>query len=79
MIDLLMGLLKPTEGKILVDGDDLHDPEHPERLVAWRAGLHVPQNIYLADCSFAENIAFGVPRNQIDMGLVKQASAGSNC
>ena len=75
MIDLLMGLLKPTEGKILVDGDDLHDPEHPERLVAWRAAIsHVPQNIYLADCSFAENIAFGVPRNQIDMGLVKQAS-----
>ena len=44
-----MGLLKPTEGTVLVDGVDLHNPTYPERLVAWRAAIaHVPQNIYLA-------------------------------
>ena len=36
-IDLLMGLLAPSAGRMLVDGVDLHDPAHPERLVAWRA------------------------------------------
>ena len=42
-VDILMGLLVPTTGKLLVDGEDVHDPEHPERLVAWRASIaHVP-------------------------------------
>jgi len=76
MVDLLMGLLAPTAGRVLVDGADLHDPAHPERLVAWRAAIaHVPQSIYLADSSIAENIAFGVPREQIDLARVKQAAA----
>jgi ATP-binding cassette subfamily B protein len=74
-VDVLMGLLEPTSGKILVDGEDLHDPEHPERLVAWRASIaHVPQCVYLADSSIAENIAFGVPRQHIDLALVKRAA-----
>ena len=74
-VDLLMGLLAPTSGRLMVDGLDLHDPEHPERLVAWRAAIaHVPQSIYLSDSSIAENIAFGVPRQQIDMERVKQAA-----
>jgi len=75
-VDLLMGLLEPTAGRVLVDGMDLHDPGHPERLAAWRAAIaHVPQSIYLADSSIAENIAFGVPRDQIDLGRVRQAAA----
>ena len=70
-----MGLLAPSAGRVLVDGADLHDPAHPERLVAWRAAIaHVPQSIYLADSSIAENIAFGVPRAQIDLARVKQAA-----
>jgi ATP-binding cassette subfamily B protein len=74
-VDLLMGLLAPTAGRVLVDGADLHDPEHPQRLVAWRAEIaHVPQSIYLTDSSIAENIAFGVPRQQIDLARVKQAA-----
>ena len=58
-----------------MDGADLHDPERPERLISWRASIaHVPQNIYLSDSSIAENIAFGVPRQKIDLALVKQAA-----
>jgi ATP-binding cassette subfamily B protein len=73
--DLLMGLLVPTAGRILVDGKDLHDPRHPGRLAAWRATIaHVPQSIALADCSIAENIAFGLPRREIDMARVRQAA-----
>ena len=74
-VDLLMGLLTPTAGRVLVDGKDLHDPMQPGRLVAWRSAIaHVPQSIYLADCSIAENIAFGVPREEIDLVRVKQAA-----
>lgn len=74
-VDLLMGLLSPTQGKILVDELDLHDPGHPERLLAWRASLaHVPQSIYLADSSIAENIAFGVPKEKIDFDRVRLAA-----
>ncbi len=75
LVDLLMGLLVPTAGRLLVDGVDLHDPAHAERLAAWRAAVaHVPQSIYLADSSIAENIAFGVPRHAIDLARVKQAA-----
>jgi ATP-binding cassette subfamily B protein len=74
-VDLLMGLLEPSQGRILVDGADLHDPAHPERLAAWRAAIaHVPQSIYLADSSIAENIAFGVPIGQIDLERVRQVA-----
>ena len=74
-VDMLMGLLEPTDGRLLVDGKELHDPLHPERLVAWRAAIaHVPQSIYLADSSIAENIAFGVPRHHINMSRVRQAA-----
>lgn len=75
LVDLLMGLLEPTVGRILVDGVDLHDPRQPEQLTAWRATIaHVPQSIYLADSSIAENIAFGIPREQIDLPRVRQAA-----
>jgi ABC-type bacteriocin/lantibiotic exporter with double-glycine peptidase domain len=76
IVDILMGLLEPTAGRILVDGQNLHDSAHPGRLGAWRAAIaHVPQSIYLADSSFAENIAFGQPRQQIDLDRVHQAAA----
>jgi ATP-binding cassette subfamily B protein len=73
-IDLLMGLLVATEGAILVDGQPLTG----NRINAWQKNIaHVPQNIYLTDSSLAENIAFGIPKNDIDMirvrGAAKQA------
>ena len=75
MVDLLMGLLAPSAGRILVDGADLHDPSHPERLAAWRSSIaHVPQSIYLADSSIAENIAFGVQKHQLNIARVKEAA-----
>lgn len=75
-VDLLMGLLTPTAGRILIDSSDLHDLAHPERVVAWRASIaHVPQSIYLADSSIAENIAFGLPMGQINMMRVREAAA----
>jgi ATP-binding cassette subfamily B protein len=42
---------------------------------AWQMHIaHVPQAIFLADASIEENIAFGVPKAQIDTNLVRQAA-----
>ena len=71
LMDLLMGLLSPTGGRILVDGQPLNGL----RLRAWQRSIaHVPQHIFLSDNSIAENIAFGVPREQIDMERVRDAA-----
>ena len=74
-LDLFMALLRPTAGRVLIDGVNLHDTQHPERIAAWRAAIaHVPQSVYLADSSIAENIAFGIPKHQIDISLVRKAA-----
>lgn len=71
ILDLLMGLLEPTTGLVLVDGQPLKG----ELMRAWQRNIaHVPQSIYLADSSIAENIAFGVPAELIDWERVRQAA-----
>jgi len=70
-LDLLMGLLSPTEGEVLVDGQ----PISGNRVRAWQQIIgHVPQSIYLADTTLAENIAFGVPPEAIDLQRVQHAA-----
>ena len=70
-LDLLMGLLEPTHGQILVDGQ----PISLDHKRAWqRTVAHVPQNIFLADTTIAENIAFGIPPDQIDLERVRKAA-----
>ncbi len=70
-MDLLMGLLMPTEGELLVDGQ----PISGIRVRVWQQTIaHVPQSIYLSDTTLAENIAFGVPPDTIDLDRVQQAA-----
>jgi len=70
-LDLLMGLLVPTEGEVMVDGQVVTGT----LARAWQRSIaHVPQSIYLADTTMAENIAFGVPRPDIDMARVRDAA-----
>ncbi len=71
-LDLLMALLAPTQGKILVDGRTI---SHELRRAWQRTIAHVPQSIFLADSTIAENIAFGVPPEQIDLERIRQAAA----
>jgi ATP-binding cassette subfamily B protein len=67
--DLLMGLLEPSEGIIVVDGAELDSAKLP----GWRSNIaHVPQILFLADASIAQNIAMGA---QFDMGRVQEAIA----
>ena len=71
LLDILMGLLIPTSGKLLIDGDEI---THANRK-NWQAHIsHVPQNIYLADGTVKENIAFGVSPEEIDDDRVILAS-----
>jgi ATP-binding cassette subfamily B protein len=70
-MDLLLGLLQPTSGQILIDGEPLVG----DKVFAWQKSLsHVPQVIYLADASIAENIAFGLPKDKVDMEQVRKAA-----
>lgn len=70
-LDLLMCLFEPVRGQILVDGR----PISPELRCAWqRTVAHVPQSIFLADATIAENIAFGIPPEQINLGRVRLAA-----
>jgi len=71
LIDLIMGLLEPASGAIEIDGRRLG----PENHRAWqRCIAHVPQSIYLADATIAENIAFGVNAHHIDLERVRIAA-----
>jgi ATP-binding cassette, subfamily B, bacterial PglK len=70
-LDLLMFLLEPTRGQIHVDGL----PVNHERERAWQKSLgHVPQSIFLADSTIAENIAFGTQYDKIDFVRVREAA-----
>ena len=69
--DLLMGLLEPTSGRIEIDGRPLDATTRQ----AWqRRVAHVPQAIFLADASIAENIAFGVGPAEISLTRVARVA-----
>ena len=71
LIDVIIGLLSPTEGCLLIDGKKIDAANCHDW---WRHIAHVPQSIFLADVSVAENIAMGIPRNRIDMDRVRFAA-----
>ena len=71
LMDLLLGLLQPTSGAILIDGQPLDD----DLRGGWQAAIaHVPQAIYLADDTLAANIAFGVPDDAVDLARITAAA-----
>ena len=71
LMDIMLGLLLPQQGKIYIDDIELNK----NNMNAWRELVgYVPQSIYLADRTIAENIAFGVTKAQIDMAQVEYAA-----
>ena len=71
LIDIFMGLLKPTSGELLVDGKTIDN----SNVRAWQRHISsVPQHIYLTDGTLEENIAFGISKNEIDFSRVKDAA-----
>ena len=75
LIDIMMGLLDPTHGTLEVDGNIITSSNRK----AWQSRIaHVPQNIYLSDSTLEENIAFGIPVEEIDSSLVRRAAISAN-
>lgn len=71
LVDLLLGLLEPTTGRVLIDGSPL--TASAQR--AWNNNVgYVPQHIFLTDDTIARNIAFGVDSNAIDRAAVEHAA-----
>ena len=69
LVDLLLGLLQPTTGRILVDGTPINSS-----LGGWQRNLgYVPQSIYLIDDSLAKNVAFGLDDAEIDQDRVMES------
>ena len=71
LIDLLIGLINPTEGALIIDG--IHIDNHNSR--QWQKHIaHVPQTIHLIDATISENIAFGERLSDIDLNRIKDAA-----
>ena len=71
LVDLLLGLIEPTDGRILIDDASLT----AERRKAWQQRVaHVPQSIFLTNDSVARNIAFGSPDRPIDRARIEEAA-----
>ena len=68
LIDIIMGIVKPNKGSIEVDGLSIDDS-----IKDWQKQLgYVSQNIYLLPDTIKNNIAFGIPEDQIDDDLVNE-------
>jgi ABC-type multidrug transport system fused ATPase/permease subunit len=71
LLDLIMRLIRPDEGEMTVDGvvvDDANQRAY-QNIIA-----HVPQDIFLVDGTIAENIAFEISGDYIDMERVFKAA-----
>jgi len=73
LINLILGLVKPTNGTICVDGLNIF-----ENMKGWQNQIgYVPQNIYLSDDTIKKNIAFALPEEKIDNYAVSRAATNA--
>jgi ABC-type multidrug transport system fused ATPase/permease subunit len=71
LADILLGLYPPSSGEIEVDGT----PMTLQNERSWRKRVgYVPQHVFLTNASVAQNIALGVPEDQIDHVAVARAA-----
>ncbi len=71
LVDVLLGLLTPTSGRVVIDGQPLEGRER-----AWQRQIgYVSQDVYLLDDSLRRNIAFGIPDGAIDEARLAAAVA----
>jgi ABC-type bacteriocin/lantibiotic exporter with double-glycine peptidase domain len=70
LVDVIVGLLVPSEGRVEVDGTALDEANR----AAWQSRIaYVPQNMFLLDSSIAQNIALGIPAADIDRRRLSEA------
>ncbi len=69
VVDILLGLLKPQEGRILADGEEVRD-----RYRGFLKNIgYIPQMIFMLDDTILKNVAFGVPDEEISEERVWEA------
>ncbi|KUG23938.1 phospholipid-lipopolysaccharide abc transporter [hydrocarbon metagenome] len=69
IVDILLGLFEPQQGKVLVDDQDIFSDVR-----RWQMNVgYIPQLIHLSDDTIRRNIAFGLPDDEIDDVKIKQA------
>ena len=62
VIDILLGLLTPQEGRIVADGKEVQAND-----AAWLSDIgYIAQNIYMLDTTIRANVAFGVREDAMD-------------
>lgn len=70
LFNLLLGFFTPQQGEICIDGAPLTEANSR----AWRnQAAYVSQEVFMADLSLAENIAFGIPKEEIDPKRLAEA------
>ena len=69
LADVILGLMRPQEGQVFIDGIDVYTiPKQWSRIIGY-----VPQVVYLTDESIKNNVAFGIPDNEIDEAMIWNA------
>ena len=69
IVDIILGLLKPEEGKITADGVDVQ-----EHYREWLKNIgYIPQMIALLNADIRKNIAYGVKEEDIDEDKLRHA------
>ncbi len=69
LVDLIVGLLPPSVGRVAVDGIDIAG-----RARAWRRDVgYVPQQVVLLDDTLRRNVALGIADREIDEARVAAA------
>jgi ABC-type multidrug transport system fused ATPase/permease subunit len=69
LVDVILGLLNPVTGEVLSDEKNINT-----NIRSWQSQIgYVPQSIYLTDDTLRNNIAFGIPSNQINEASVLNA------
>ncbi len=74
LLRILLGLLEPTDGRLLADGQDIH-----QNLRGWQANIgYVPQHVCLLDASIRENITLGIEPEDVDQAALDMAIDAAN-
>lgn len=72
LIDIILGLLQPSNGKILIDRQDINISF--ENLREWQDQIgYVNQSIYLTDDTLRKNVAFGISEKDLDEEAINKA------
>ena len=75
LMDLIIGLLIAKDVSFLIDCSNLYNDKNQKKIKSWMLNIaHVPQNIFLSDNSILENIAFGIPKEKININKVIEST-----